>query len=322
MLEVQVTEVKDDITKDRNMTIWKYFQDPPIIQSINMTEIPDNTEEDLEDRIIRFQYDGDLKFDVTFFEYEQDKEIEPHECYLHNLDESIDSFHVIEYLKLFDVRVNLWNELFGNKCNRIDESRYSVSVTNKIGLEQTPGFASFYDAANEETKIALRACSDLAPPTGGKAEGPCIESVEYDSISETSGVRGRFATGRPTIYEKDKTRNMHFSVIGKSGVIDQYTASIFISGLYSKGPGKSLALPTHEPILVLRDPPGGNSYASFENIVTTARVVSNSTQISGSGLSMKEVKAGIEFETDICTGLGVSACAVSVCYVPISKISW
>ena len=248
MLEVQITEVQDEITKDRNMPIWTYFQDPPMIQSINMTQIPDEREEDpneseddVEDRnLIRFQYDGDLKFvDVTFQEdrvtFEEHKG-ESNTCYLDKLGDSIDSFHVIEYLKLFQVRVNLWNELFfGKKCNQIDESRYyNVSITNNIGLEQTSGFESFYNGADQETQNALKVCSDLAPPNG-EAEGPCIASVAYNSTLDSTGVTGLFATGRPTIYEKYKTRNMHFSVIGQSGIINQYTASIFISGLYSKG---------------------------------------------------------------------------------------
>lgn len=34
-----------------------------------------------------------------------------------------------------------------------------------------------------------------------------------------------------------------------------HTAAIIVQGYFTKGPGQSYALPTHKPILVLRDPP-------------------------------------------------------------------
>ena len=311
MLEVQITEVEDE--NGRNRPAWNHFQNPPMIQSINMTEIADETEGDPEETL-RFQYDGDLMFNVTFQENPENEDSErkvitfqeykedSDTCYLDKL--GTDSFHVIESLEVFQVRIELWNEFSGNRCDLVDESKYNVSVTNNIGLEQGDDtFATFYEDVNKETKVALGVCSDLAPPIG-EASGPCIASVTYDSTLGTSGVTGLFATGRPTIYEKDNTRNMHVSIIGQSGVIGSYTASIFISGLYNKGPGQSFALPTHEPILVLRDPPGGNSYASFKNIVTTAKVVSSSDRMSASHVKTIDLKYGSDISSVVCLPLG------------------
>lgn len=41
----------------------------------------------------------------------------------------------------------------------------------------------------------------------------------------------------------------------------KHRAEFFIVGLYSKGNGQSFALPTYEPIMVLRDPPGKSLYS-------------------------------------------------------------
>ena len=73
--------------------------------------------------------------------------------------------------------------------------------------------------------------------------------------------------------------------------------------------------------MVLHDPPGGNSYASFENIVITAKVVSDSTHISGYGSSAKELRAGVDVETDAFIGsFGVEACNASVQHFKSTKL--
>ena len=332
MLEVQITEVlKDEISEERNIQIWNYFQDPPLIQSIDLRELPNETEnenetddenvDDLErTKLVRFQYDGDLKFDVIFQKDKTDLET----CRTYDkLDDDIDSFHVIKSMEVFKVQVEVWNELLGNRCDQMDESKYKVSIISNIGLEQgDKTFPLFYTALDDLTKNALKSCSDLAPPIDGEfADGPCIESLKFDSTKEKTLAERIFATGRPTIGDgKGETRNMHFEVTGGSEVIDAHKAAIFITGSYNKGPGKSFALPTHKPILVLRDPPGGNSYASFENILTTARVVSKSTHISGSASSSKEYRVGVETIGESCAGLGVQLCSVSITtYVNNSK---
>ena len=57
-----------------------------------------------------------------------------------------------------------------------------------------------------------------------------------------------------------------------------HTAVFFLEGLYSKGPGNSFSLPTHEPIMILRDPPGGDSFAFYKNIKTTIRLETSDLQ--------------------------------------------
>ena len=96
------------------------------------------------------------------------------------------------------------------------------------------------------------ACSALCETSG------CAFAVEHDTNDEGKNSGGArvanllFATGRPNIVAP-YTKPIIFKVIGADL---EHKAAIFIEGLYSKGPGNSFALPTHEPIMILRDPPG------------------------------------------------------------------
>lgn len=87
----------------------------------------------------------------------------------------------------------------------------------------------------------------------------------------------------------------------------KYTSVFFIEGLYSKGPGNSFALPTHEPILIIRDPPGGSSYAKFENVVTKIRAVSDTMQVTGGGEAKLGLGFGADVDVDACVGGGFGA---------------
>ena len=48
-------------------------------------------------------------------------------------------------------------------------------------------------------------------------------------------------------------QNMFFQVSG-NGASASHNAQFFIQGLFMKGEGQSFALPTVEPIMILRDP--------------------------------------------------------------------
>ena len=187
-------------------------------------------------------------------------------------------------------------------------------VTNNVGLEdaEASGFEDFYNELDSLTKDALEYCSDIAPPGSTEAQKSCAYDILHDDDGRSAGVDTSFATGRPNIIAP-YTKSIFFSVSGTEDVM--HTAAVFINGLYSKGPGNSFALPTHQPIMVLRDPPGGSSYASYENIVTTAKVVTSSTHVSGAGELELEIKAGVDVKSDVCAGGGfgalVLACLVS-----------
>eukprot|EP00978_Attheya_sp_CCMP212_P027543 scaffold92309_cov43-Attheya_sp.AAC.1 len=82
------------------------------------------------------------------------------------------------------------------------------------------------------------------------------------------------------------------------------------------GKGPSFALPTYKPILVLRDPPGGLSTASYQNVQTTIKVTSSSRE------SYKGFNAGIKLgfggdqTVQLCSGGGFGAILLG-CYATI-----
>ena len=337
ILEVEITEIKD--SDDRRLdNVWSAFQDPPLIRTIDMTDIgaetntlneyeeekfegdtgtakddqaSDSSEGALEEEEkVRFQYDGVMSMAVSF---ENNDVVNTTDCFDKEIYPNADSFHVIEYMSLFTARIDVWHDINGQRCDAVDE-KYKVVVTNNVGLEdaEASGFKRFYNALDSLTKEALAICSNKDPP-GGEAPGPCVYDILHDDDGRKAGVDTSFATGRPRI-DADYEKSIMFSVIGGTEDVT-HNANIFISGLYSKGPGNSFALPTHQPIMVLRDPPGGSSYASYENIVTTAKVVTSSTHVSGEGKLSLSLFAGLDAEAVTCAGGGlgaiVLACPVS-----------
>ena len=181
---------------------------------------------------------------------------------------------------------------------------------------------------NSECKLA---CSDICETSG------CAFAVEHDINDQDENVGGArvsdllFATGRPNIVAP-YTKSMIFKVIGADVV---HKAAIFIEGLYSKGPGNSFALPTHQPIMILRDPPGENllqvfcssihfdlfshsrifhflifsisgglSYAKYENVVTTVKVKSSEDETHLKNTITVGVDAMVQYDSLLCKGAG------------------
>ena len=186
-------------------------------------------------------------------------------------------------------------------------------------------------------------CSALCKTSG------CAFSVEHDTNDDgenTGGARVSnllFATGRPNIVAP-YTKSMIFKVIGADL---EHKAAILIEGLYSKGPGNSFALPTHEPIMILRDPPGkillqtsyifamfnvltckcicdsisgGLSYAKYENIVTTFKATTEAHETN----LKSHIELGLDAKTDydafLCkgAGYGVAGFGFSYCDNPLN----
>lgn len=90
-----------------------------------------------------------------------------------------------------------------------------------------------------------------------------------------------------------------------------HTAIFFIEGSYSKGPGNSFSLPTYEPIMILRDPPGGSSSASYENIQTTVRVVNSEWLKTGSVHLIGTPRTFHNTDAEVCTGGGLGAIVIA-----------
>jgi hypothetical protein len=212
---------------------------------------------------VRFQYDGVLEMDVII-ERPSDR-FDEKKCEASDFENPVNykslvaygnaqSFHVIDYLTAFLVDVSLGHNILGKICEIVDDE-LKILVSNNVGVDQFAGSVLFEEKAKNnlgDDYTLLEQCSPIK-------DGACLFNVTHDKDGETgqnkgnAGLKGlQLATGRPNIVYP-YTKSIIFKVInGNSDV--EHKAAVFVSGLYSKGPGNSFSLPTHEPIMILRDP--------------------------------------------------------------------
>ena len=215
---------------------------------------------------VRFQYDGRMIMKVTLSKPKPPKIVELLDCKNYAQTEDTDvtqSFHVLNYMTTFGVDVQLRYELIvpvndspGVYCDQVDEEKVKIQIESNIGMDDAAGFGVFWDQLSVTDQGTLSACSTHPPPIpeDAKAAGPCLITPE-NKIGNFAGRKNiGFVTGRPYPVGRG-TRFMLFKVLGVDEDV-RHTAEFFIQGLFTKGPGSSFALPTHEPIMVLRDPPG------------------------------------------------------------------
>ena len=287
VLDIQVIEL--DNNSVRNGDIWTYFQDPSKVRTIDLrsTDIADeameeeedsmiyNTtkglqdEEDLKDtelknaiemekeeeenlELVRFQYDGVLKIDVRILGDRLN-------CDSYNNEYAEgDSFHVLSSMEQFLVKVDLFYDLTESMpCDIVDTEDLKLQITNNIGADPQSD-AEFLSEIGEESKELLLKCAN-----------GCLRDIVHDTdicgkLSNAHSIEW-FAAGPPNgahPFEK----KMSFKVqMGPGNIVSEYEAVSVVEGVISNGNAKSFALPTHKPIMILRDPPGGLSYASYKN---------------------------------------------------------
>jgi len=295
ILEVQIEDILDD-SMDRIDFLFEHFQaEGPIIHTVNLLDTEteddivgdeqqdrndkegspgirdtgdfdnksDNQTEDTEKlkESVRFQYDGRMIMKVTLRDGD-----DLLECANYTQAPNPDvtqSFHVLNYMQTFGVNIQLRYELIeadvnsdGVYCDKVDEDKVKIQIESNVGMDDAAGFQEFWNQLSDTDQDILSACSTIPPPIRDKkAEGPCL----FTPVNENGNFAGLknvgFVTGRPYPVGDRNTRFMLFKVLGVDDDV-RHTAEFFIQGLYTKGPGSSFALPTHQPIMVLRDPPG------------------------------------------------------------------
>eukprot|EP00559_Dactyliosolen_fragilissimus_P002088 CAMPEP_0184871508 /NCGR_PEP_ID=MMETSP0580-20130426/40756_1 /TAXON_ID=1118495 /ORGANISM="Dactyliosolen fragilissimus" /LENGTH=2372 /DNA_ID=CAMNT_0027374173 /DNA_START=995 /DNA_END=8116 /DNA_ORIENTATION=+ len=342
LVDVQVVQIKDTTTKKRHKHIWRFFQgDRPLVRTIdlrstgtadtaieeergslsnnattginskddikqeekkNIEAIAEEEEEDLE--LVRFQYDGELQMKVSVSH-------DSLQCsnYLSN---GGNSFHVLDYMKPFVVTVDLKYEIIKDKvyCDIVDSNELKLRVENQVGVDDNQGFDDFYNSISDDlTKKALDKCKD-----------GCLYDIGHDVDEEgnlsSAHVTDWFATGRPNI-AAPFTKSMIFTIQGGTGHVT-HKADFVVEGYYSKGPGRSFALPTHKPVMILRDPPGGLSYATYENVVTTLKLETSSTSTSVHNKFGFGIKNVFDVTNELCAGGGLGAIVIN-CLETVGK---
>jgi hypothetical protein len=257
---------------------------------------------------VRFQYDGKLKMDVTLKQTDDNKT-----CQNNTSTDLTDptigkSFHVIDYMKIYKMRIDLFYEIIPGVaiCDMLDAETHQVEIINNVGLDILSGFDAFYTQLDDEVKNALAVCSSIAPNKDTPAQGACLKSVKHNDQGREAGLDFHFAAGRPYPFGPTYTKNINYKVIG--GVSSaQHFAEFFVEGLFSKGNGNSFALPTHEPIMVLRDPPGGDSTATYSNVKTRMTMYTYSDTIEAGGTLALSTGLAVGTDVDTCVGGGFGA---------------
>ena len=142
--------------------------------------------------------------------------------------------------------------------------------------------------------------------------GVCLGNIihdkdDADEIIGNARLEDPFylATGRPNILAP-YTKRLIIKTIGGTQEVE-HEATIFIEGEYSKGKGDSFALPSHEPIMILRDPPGGSSSAFYENVKSTLRVVESETSTNINANASVKPSIEVEPDAELCAGGGFGA---------------
>ncbi|GFH43554.1 hypothetical protein CTEN210_00027 [Chaetoceros tenuissimus] len=336
-LEVKVLNVrKNTESKEEIGEVKRYFNgEDPVVRTIDLLNTAE--EDDAEDELIvtedkgstgtdtsevkdkssyrsseerketvRFQYDGtlEMKFQVSDESDSYDNE---------NCDADVDtisgrSFHVVQYMSLVPIDMQLRYKILENLyCNYVDPEKHKLSIESNLGMDRNAGFDAFYEKLpSEREKELISICSSIAPP-GGEASGPCLISI--DSEEEFSGKRKfELVAGRPNISkgveEPYYSKNVNIRVVGGANNV-QHRADFFIEGQFSKGSGDSFAIPTYQPVMILRDPPGGGSTASYNNIRSSVRIYNKHDKTSNDGEVTLALGFVIHPDTDLCTGTAV-----------------
>ena len=92
-----------------------------------------------------------------------------------------------------------------------------------------------------------------------------------------------------------------------------HRAVVVITGDYDKGELFSVGLPTHKPLLVLRDPPGGLSYAYYKNVQTIIRTDKKDNRVNVANKNSLGVAGVTDIEVDGCVGAGAFGVVAIAC---------
>ena len=101
------------------------------------------------------------------------------------------------------------------------------------------------------------------------------DSDAEDSVQETL-VKLEFQAGIPRLFpglDDDFPFTKRITLMSEES---KHTMYVVITGQYSKDPNpQSIPLPTHKPLMILRDPPGGNSQVTYSNVESTMKISIN-----------------------------------------------
>jgi hypothetical protein len=329
VLNVRVVDVIDPSTERTRNKIQEWFLPDDMEQSVNLLETAaeddeigggddsleasemEQEEEALQEtrETVRFQFDGDLE--ISFVVVGPD---EKGDCEESSKKPEVDetySLHVMPTGSAFIPGVFLKYKLLDTDpplyCD-ILRGDMQVTMRNRVGVDGN-GFDEYSTKTTDSEFESLVLCSDrtFANRIDGKEDvdhPACLVNVTHDSEGRNAHAipLSNFKTGRPNPYPDYKKR---FTVAVKDrGLTRTHVAEFIVTGDFDRGPGASFGLPTYKPILVLRDPPGGLSTASYTNVQTTIAVTMENTKVmAGFNVGLNAAITGGQ-SLEVCSGGG------------------
>jgi hypothetical protein len=258
---------------------------------------------------VRFQYDGQLNLILNVTSAEEITKKCKQECSNPNSTyfQTCDSLHVINAFSIVEFNVPVFFEIFpGLKCDIVEDGTI-VTLQNHLGYENIPNFeqSDFYSSLPADEKEMIMKCYPSCENeiTYTNNDGQPLSGA---GLHDFSLFAGRVEITSPY------ARLLVVKVSGytSSGEFQEFDhrAHFVIQGLYKDGDGLSFAFPTHKPVMILRDPPGGSSFAYYENVQTTLAIdtqewIDTLDNEFSAGLGMTTGVKGME-----CAGLGFMVC--------------
>jgi len=121
-----------------------------------------------------------------------------------------------------------------------------------------------------------------------------------ESTGENAKVSLQLQAGQPII-TRDFAKYL-FITMQKSS--KQHKTDVVLVGNYEVSNKFLAALPTHEPLLVIWDPPGGGSYLYYKNVITTISVQMEQYEVFVGFDTEGSLGNGFEADESVCTGTG------------------
>ena len=155
-----------------------------------------------------------------------------------------------------------------------------IIVTNKLGadvsVQEDQDYVDELKARGVPTEV-LHLLQLCAQPDSDEF---CSRPLTYDTVPIAPGVLGNVngrvqllvLVGRPVLappFQRSFTAEFRRTP-GASGVQASFTPVVV--GDFDQGLVDVVDLPVYEPVMILRDPPGGQSYVSYKNMETTIEV--------------------------------------------------
>jgi len=296
-----ITEYFSD--KQETADMRKYVDPLAKSLSVNSDQSPSSSASSSNMTYVRFQYDGILSMSLKVNSTEspncRGQCQDPSSSLFY---QSCDSLHVVNFLSVVEINVSVFFVLpSGETCDLV-ESGTNVTLRNHLGYENNAGFekTNFYKSLSSEEKENLRICYPS-----------CVNEVTYIDDADAGLHNLVLYTGRPEVI-RPYTRSLSIRVDGYTSSGEyrsvSHLASFVIQGLYKDGDGLSFAFPTHTPVMVLRDPPGGTSSATYENVRTTLTVDSQELTVTADYTFKYDFTVFTGITKQLCVGVGAEVC--------------